>query len=507
MDKYSVLVVDNDKTNIISLTHILSPEYTIYAAKNGRVGIELAIHYLPDVILLDILMPEIDGYEVLSLLKNYDITRHIPIIFLTGLNKTDNEERGLALGASDYITKPFSSAVVKLRIKNQIKIIEQRITEKELWQVNAENKAKSEILSNMSHEMRTPMNAIIGMTNIAIKSDDTDQKNQALKKIGDASAHLLSIINDVLDMAKIDTNRLELVPMEFNFGRMLQTVTESIIFLADEKQQQITMNIDTAIPYFLMGDDQRLAQVVHNLLSNAVKFSPRGGNICLEASFVGETDGNCELRIEVSDNGIGISNEQQEKLFHAFTQAQSGKSREYSGAGLGLVISRNIIELMGGRIWVESEPGKGSRFIFTVKVQRGKNDPVSHGVEFTGKNLLVVDDIEINREIFMALLEGTGVLIDCAENGIEALDLITREPEKYDMVFMDIQMPKMDGIEATRRIRAIEAAFSKDIPIIAMTANVNKDDKDACYEAGMNGHIGKPLEIDLVLETLRKYLC
>ncbi|MCL2793269.1 MAG: response regulator [Spirochaetaceae bacterium] len=515
-----------------------------------------------------------------------------------------------------------------------------------LEQANIASKAKSDFLSNMSHEMRTPMNAIIGMTIIAKQAVGLDAKNHALNRIGDASSHLFGIINDVLDMAKIEAHKLELVLVEYNFDKMLQKVMSVINFRADEKKQIVNIKIDNFIPRFLVGDDQRLAQVITNLMGNAVKFTPENGNVLLEAVLTEEIDGVCELRIEITDNGIGISPEHHGRLFQAFEQADSEISRKYGGSGLGLVISKRIIELMGGSIWVESELGKGAKFIFTVKVLRGKKssrsmlasginyknirvlavddmietrllfkalfdqlgmhcdtaddgldacrvieengvydiyfidwrmpgmdgieltkkiksiepkrpsvvimitaadwrqirdeamkvgvdkhlikplfssmiidcvneclgiedpgkDPLPVQGEFKNKRLLVAEDIEINREILIALLENTGLIIDCAENGQEALDMIEAAPDKYDIVFMDIQMPQMDGLEATRQIRALPALQNIKLPVIAMTANVFKDDIEACLAAGMNDHLGKPLDIDKVLDKLREYI-
>ncbi|MDR2590705.1 MAG: response regulator [Oscillospiraceae bacterium] len=392
------------------------------------------------------------------------------------------------------------------------------------------NKAKSSFLANMSHEMRTPMNAIIGMTAIGKNAKDIDQKNHALNKIGDAASHLLGIISDVLDMAKIEADKLELSPIEYNFEKMLQKVVTVVSFRVDEKQQRLYVNVDRKIPMLVVGDDQRLAQIITNILSNAVKFSPEGGDVHLDISLAEETDEYIELRIEIKDTGIGISQEQQATLFEVFMQAESGTSRKYGGSGLGLSISRRIIELMDGSIWVESELGKGAKFIFTVKVgcvkkkslrktksvdkvneyldaNKSKDEDSTIIVdEFKGKRILVAEDIEINREILIALLENTGLTIDCVENGKEALDIIDVNPNKYDMVIMDIQMPIMDGLEATRRIRALHKHKRKKLPIVAMTANVFQSDIDDCLEAGMDGHLSKPLDIDTVLDMLRKYL-
>ena len=383
--------------------------------------------------------------------------------------------------------------------------------------IQAANKAKSIFLSNMSHEMRTPMNAIIGMTAIGKQATEIERKNHALDKIEDASSHLLGIINDVLDMAKIEANKLELSPIEFDFEKMLYKVLAMIRFRAEEKHQQLTVNIDPDIPRLLNGDEQCLAQVITNILANAVKFTTDYGIIQLEALLLKEDNDLCELQISVTDNGIGMSPEQQEKMFVAFEQAESGISREYGGTGLGLVISKRIIELMNGRIWVESELGKGARFVFTIQVLRSFKDrelsPLtdvtvnpSDQAQLAGKNLLVVEDIEINREIVISLLEDTGLAIDCAENGQEALSMIEADPLKYDIVFMDLQMPKMDGITATRHIRELPEQRKIRLPIVAMTANVFKSDIEECYAAGMDDHLGKPLDLEKVFAVLAKYL-
>jgi signal transduction histidine kinase len=378
------------------------------------------------------------------------------------------------------------------------------------------SQAKSEFLSNMSHEMRTPLNAITGMTAIGKGAKNMERKDYALDKIGEASTHLLGVINDVLDMSKIEANMLELSPVEFNFEKMLQKVVMVSSFRVDEKKQIFSLNIDKDMPKTLIADDQRLAQVITNLLSNAVKFTPEEGSICLDTRFLGEENGICSLQISVKDSGIGISAEQQKKLFQSFHQAESSTSRKFGGTGLGLAISKSIVEMMGGKIWIESEPGKGSTFTFTIRARRGINEDIDkeqkQGADenisgiFDGYCVLLAEDVEINREIVMTLLEPTRLQIDCAENGEQAVRMFSKNPDKYDLIFMDIQMPEMDGYEATRRIRALDTLPAKNIPIIAMTANVFREDIEKCLAAGMNSHVGKPIDFGEVHERLKTYL-
>ena len=644
----TIFIVDDSITNLSVAEDALQKHYRVLTLSSAQKMFTLLNSVTPDLILLDVAMPEVSGFDALKQLKTSDLYAKIPVIFLTALHDSHNEALGFELGAVDFITKPFSEIVLVQRVKNHLDIdaLVRERTE-QLEQAMSASMAKSDFLSNMSHEMRTPLNAIIGMTAIGKKAEDIEGKNHALNRIGDASAILLGVINSVLDMAKIEANKLELASVEYNFARMLQKAMTVVDFRVEEKQQRVTVNVDNNIPCFLVGDEQRLAQVITNLLSNATKFTPVGGKIHVEASLVGVTDGKYELRVEVADSGIGISQEQQKRLFQAFGQAESKTYREYGGTGLGLVISRHIIELMDGRIWVESEPGKGAKFIFTIKALGGENNLRSllapgvswetvqilivddvietrrqfqdifgnlgikhdvaadsyeacrliekHGAydiyfidlrmpgmdgieliqqiksregdrpsvavmitatdweqikdkagragvdkyllkplfsssiidcvneclgtarnqatsfetvdgEFANKRMLLAEDIEINREILKVLLENTKIIIDCAENGKEALDMIAAAPGMYDIVFMDVQMPKMNGLEATRHIRALPDAHGVKLPIIAMTANVFKDDIDACIASGMDDHLGKPLDIDRVLGVLRKYL-
>jgi len=437
---------------------------------------------------------------------------------------TDHSERQFKTSGGDII--PVIKTVSKINYKGRTALLENFSDIsylKKAEEARSASEAKSRFIANMSHEMRTPLNAITGMTAIGKTAKDVERKDYALDKIKDASAHLLGVINDVLDISKIEANMLELSPVEFNFEKMLQNTAAVINFRVDEKQQKLSVHIDDKIPKTLIADDQRLSQVITNLLSNAVKFTPEKGSIALDARCIGEEKDICNIQISVTDNGIGISGEQQERLFKSFQQAESSTTRKYGGTGLGLAISKSIVELMGGKIWVVSEPEKGSAFTFTIMAKKSKTAEIvneytagdSLQVEetqtdinglFAGRRVLLVEDVEINREIVLSLLEPTQLEIGCAENGAEAVRMFSEDPNKYELIFMDVQMPEMDGYEATRRIRSLDTPKGKTIPIVAMTANAFREDIEECLAAGMDDHIGKPIDFEKVIEKLRAYL-
>jgi signal transduction histidine kinase len=377
--------------------------------------------------------------------------------------------------------------------------------------------AKGDFLSNMSHEMRTPMNAIIGMTAIGAAATDIERKDYAFGKIGDASNHLLGVINDILDMSKIEADKLELSLQDFDFRHMVQTVVDVIGFKVEEQGQVFRVQIDERIPPMCYGDDQRLAQVITNLLSNAVKFTPRGGTIDLAARYLSEEAGYLRIQVDVRDTGIGITDEQKERLFNPFVQAESGTQRKFGGTGLGLVISQRIVRMMGGEIGIESELGRGSTFSFTCVLEQGRQTEQESqsdvgdatdgaGNDFAGYHVLLAEDVEVNQEIVLALLEPTGLRITVAENGIVTVQKFSENPDAFDAILMDVQMPEMDGYQATQSIRALNTPKAQAIPIIAMTANVFKEDIEKALAAGMNDHIGKPINLDHVLAKLRLHL-
>jgi PAS domain S-box-containing protein len=379
------------------------------------------------------------------------------------------------------------------------------------------SRAKSTFLANMSHEIRTPLNAIIGMTTIARNAENPERKDYCLDKIDSASAHLLGIINDVLDMSKIEEDKFELSYTEFEFSAMIQRVINIFEFRLTEKKQRLTVEQDPAIPKRIITDDQRLVQVITNLVSNAVKFTPEEGDITLAIRRLEDKeDGFCTLEFRVTDTGIGIPVEQQAKLFQSFVQVDSSIARKFGGTGLGLAISKKIVELMQGTIRVESGENQGASFIFTIHAQiAAASTEVSCDTgesvsgeqpDYTGKRILLAEDVEINREIVLAILEPLGLEILEAEDGKKAHELFTANADSIDLIFMDIHMPDVDGYEATKLIRAFDSPKAQTVPIIAMTANVFKEDVENCLAAGMNGHIGKPLDFEAVMAILEKYL-
>jgi PAS domain S-box-containing protein len=382
------------------------------------------------------------------------------------------------------------------------------------------SRAKSNFLANMSHEIRTPLNAIIGMTNIAKASGDLKRKDYCLEKVESASAHLLGIINDILDMSKIEEDKFELSCTEFEFSAMIERVIGIFEFRLGERKQELVIDSDPSVPARIITDEQRLAQVITNLIGNAIKFTPEGGKITLSIRRIPQSgpkdDESCTLEIAVTDTGIGIPKEQQGKLFASFVQVDSSIARKFGGTGLGLAISKKIVELMNGEIRIESEEAKGSSFIVTIRVKIPEASIVSAletplpasdtPPDYSGKRILLAEDVEINREIVLTILEPLGLKVIEAEDGQKAYDLFRANPDGFDLIFMDIHMPGIDGYESARLIRSFDHSRAKTVPIIAMTANVFKEDVERCLAAGMNSHIGKPLDFDAVMATLKKHL-
>jgi signal transduction histidine kinase/CheY-like chemotaxis protein len=385
--------------------------------------------------------------------------------------------------------------------------------------LNAEaaSRAKSDFLSRMSHEIRTPMNAIIGMTQIAKSTEETQRIRSCIEQIEGSSNHLLGVVNDILDFSKIESSKLTLDISEFSLSASLDFVLSMMLSMSREKNIPIRLNVEEIQNDGLSSDALRLNQVLINILSNAVKFSPEGSEVFLNVRELEHGQGFSTYRFEIVDHGIGISERQIEKLFRPFEQADGGITRNYGGTGLGLVISKGLVEMMGGDITIKSREGEGSVFAFTIrcaakpelekKTDEEVKEAIAGNYDFSGKRCLVVDDIEINREIILELLSATDIALETAENGRDALEKFKASGIGYfDIILMDMQMPVMDGCTATREIRSLEREDAAVIPIIAMTANVMQEDVRKAIESGMNSHLGKPVEMELLLKTIQAQL-
>jgi signal transduction histidine kinase/ActR/RegA family two-component response regulator len=377
------------------------------------------------------------------------------------------------------------------------------------------SRTKSEFLANMSHEIRTPINAVTGMTTIARSSNDINRIYDCLDKISLASHQLLQLINDILDMSKIEARKFELTHEPFDLRATVNNIGNIINIRTTEKNQIFTVELEPGLPEVVIGDEMRFSQILLNLLSNAVKFTREQGEVRMTMRLLGTIGNNEQIEVIVQDNGIGISPAQAARLFNPFVQADSGTAKRFGGTGLGLAICKNIAKLMGGDITVESRPGVGSTFTVHVLFEKGVCELIKKPQDmkkpsdynFKDRTLLLAEDVPINREIVIALLEETGIAIECAENGHEAVDKYTANPQKYDIIFMDIQMPVMDGYDASMAIRTFEKEKAvRNVPIIAMTANAFADDVAHCLKTGMNSHIAKPIEVEVMLNITEKYL-
>ena len=526
--KQTILVVDDTPINTQLLVSMLGISHTILTAVNGLEALEITREQMPDLILLDIEMPDLDGYEVCTQLKADQKTKGIPIIFLTAKDTKHEEAKGLSLGAIDYITKPFSSIVVAARVKNQLQIKHQkdhleRLTEalKESKQAAEEakesaeraNQAKSSFLANMSHDIRTPMNAIIGLTDLALHFDVPNEVEEHLIKIERASKTLLRIINDILDFSKIEAGKLSLKPSRFDLRDLFDNLGNLLRQSASNKGVELNMSVVASTPNALIGDNLRLEQILMNLIANAIKFT-ESGEIDVRAAPMDQNDNRVRIAFSVRDTGIGMYTTQISNLFEPFSQGDSSITRKYEGSGLGLSICKRLVGMMEGQIMVESQPGVGSEFCFTATFelpQRERRLEFKPPKELQNLQILVIDDNETARHILKENLRGFQFAPEVVSSGGEAVKLARKAAENgtpFDLVFVDQRMPIMSGIETTQKLlNSLSISHSPDQApkIIMLTAFGDENLKRQAGNVGVTMLLQKPISriglFDAIMEV------
>ncbi|MBF0395662.1 MAG: response regulator [Desulfobacterales bacterium] len=633
-----VLAVDDESVNLQVIQNNLNiAGAEVITIASGIDALEKLNQITPDIILLDVMMPKMNGYETAKKIRAYFPIEDVPIIFISAKNQVTDLLDGFLAGGNDYISKPISKNELLARIKMHTSLSQarQKLKESEgkyrtlfenlqevfyradndgkiimaspsvekiigytvkeiigknialdlyaypesreqllkllkvtgciedyeiqlkrkdgaiIWvsvnshiyyKDNASNiigvegtlrdvtdrkksetfkiakeaaeastKAKSEFLANMSHEIRTPMNAIIGLSTLALNTELTPKQTDYIKKINASAQLLLGIINDILDLSKIEAGKLEIEHIDFYLDEILSNISNLISIKTEEKGLNVLFDISQDIPYALIGDPLRLGQILINLLNNAVKFTKKG-QIILKIEKLSSINQNIILKFYVKDTGIGLTTEQIGKLFQSFSQADTSTTRKFGGTGLGLAISKKLVELMGGEIHVESEYGKWTVFSFTVELglQKDSNkkfyEIVSKKLEgletIKGAKILLVEDNEINQQVASELLKIAGFEVNIANNGIEAIDIINST--LFDAVLMDLQMPEMDGYEAIIQIKKL--SIHKDLPIIALTAHAMNSEREKCFQIGFNDYVTKPIVPNDLYSSLIKLI-
>ncbi len=528
-----ILIIDDNAANIgVIVDYLKEYGFETVVARNGTMGIKRARFSRPDLILLDVLMPDINGFETCRRLKTDNITKNIPVIFMTALSDVEDKVKGFSVGGVDYVTKPVQQQEILARVRTHLMLqaqnrrLKQQAIELEHAKELAEsarsvaedaNRAKSTFLANMSHELRTPLNAIIGFSQLMTRSSHLSPEDlENISIISRSGEHLLVLINDVLDMSKIEAGRIMLSEQSFDLYRLLDDLGDMWRMRAENKNLQLIFKRSPDVPRYIRADEVKLRQVLINLISNAIKFTKQGG-ISLQVSVtkISPSDMECrehkDLRFEVNDTGPGIAQEEWNNLFEPFMQTKSGRDSQ-EGTGLGLSISQKFIQLMGGEMTFSSEIGQGTVFKFNIQVSVADvsdiqfKEPSSRiiGLE-PGQpryRILIVDNQWDNCQLLIKLLAPLGFELQEATDGKEAMAIW----EKWSphLICMDMRMPVMDGYEATKRIKSTEEG--QDTVIIGLTASSVEEERAMVLSSGCDAFLRKPWREADLFELIRKHL-
>jgi signal transduction histidine kinase len=519
----NILVVDDIAANITAVKVILkSVEANIIEANNGEEALRAILKNDFALILLDVQMPLMDGYEVAEILHNDEKTANIPIIFLTANSSEEsNLIKGYNSGAVDYLSKPINKIVLRSKVKIFLDLYNQkeifRLLNEQLKIAKGEaekaNIAKSYFLSNMSHEIRTPMNGIIGLSDLLFDTElDAQQKNY-VEGISSCSTSLLTIINSILDFSKLEANEMSIASITFDLKDCINEVLIILKTIAAKKGLELNLNFNCPNLGSIVGDPIKIKQIITNIAGNSIKFTSKG-LITIDVSIETLNDEKVIIAFAIIDTGVGMSKEYLPKVFERFSQEESSHQKEVKGTGLGLSITRKIVELMNGKIWVESEINIGSSFKFNIPFLLNKNEEVTaKRVETTDltailhdKEILIIEDQPVNRLLLTKVLEKMGCKqISIAEDGLIGVNKMKNND--YHLVFMDCQMPNMNGYDATETYLTWAKTNNKiKVPIIAMTANAMVGEQEICLKAGMDDYMSKPIDKQKLASIISKWI-